>query len=79
MYSLSKDEQFNLYKVCLLVVAGWKFYESCEIHPWSKIGVIRTVKETKAYLDCYEKHPSKDWYHEFSLDEAYEWQIRNHG
>ena len=30
MYSLSKDEQFNLYKVCLLVVAGWKFYESCE-------------------------------------------------
>jgi hypothetical protein len=74
MNVLSKEDQFDIYKVCFLTKNGWKFNVNCVNYPWSKYSVIRTSKEAKQYYDCYEKRPKEYWFNEFSLDEAYELQ-----
>ena len=74
MNYLTKDEQFDIYKICFLTNHKWVFNINCINRPWSKTGVIRNSKEAKQYYDCYEKHPEEYWFIEFSLDEAYELQ-----
>ena len=77
MNYLSKDEQFDIYKVCFLTKNRWVFNQNCINHPWSKVGVIRSAKEAKQYYDCYEKYPEEYWFNEFSLDEAFELQQKH--